>query len=497
MPGRGRPSGALKFARAPLQAVSLCLLLAAFAIIAAYDPLRGHLLLATTPVIWAAFVLAVTALARNRHSLPRRSGWFEATAAIAAMALGDSVTLLVGRSSQSTFVSNAFFLLAYACGAVAMLRIMRQWARMHQVSVLIDSLTMLSGVGTVIASILWSHARQLDFRSDPTLLLFPILDLLLVAVVARYWFSPGGRLRAVQILCGAIFALVLAHLAMLFATVNPEFGRRWTQLWLVAFVGIAAAVAHPSAPSVSQSSPDDDAPISLLQALSLTISVGLPSAVLFGFGFTGMPVPWLPVSLGGLISAGLVGTRLALLIRSIQAKTERISQLAHSDSLTGAANRRHWDLQLEAALQEGIEHWVLILDLDHFKDYNDSHGHLAGDELLKNAVLNWRTELPDNCLLARYGGEEFTVLLDARPEAEVRQIADELRAALPAQQTCSIGIARAVVGSVQDAVLRAADLALYEAKRRGRDQAVFYRDLIDPSGARPVEGPSDPQVRTS
>ena len=455
---------------------SLLLAAVSVAVVVWYDALTPHVAYVTTAVVWLAFALAVWALYSNRPG--RRSGWYEASVSIAALATGDTLTLLVvGEQTTDFLPANIFFLLAYACGGVAMWRILKQWSPWHQLSTLIDALTMLVGVSTVIASVIWLYTQGRPLPSDLTLVLFPVLDLLLVGVVGRYWFSPGGRVRAVQILCGAILVLVVAHLAMLLRAVDPSLHPRWTQLWLLSFVGIAAAVVHPSSRESDTDAPEDQPSFSRLQVLSLMLSVALPSAVLFGFGLTARPLPWVQVSIGGLASAVLVGLRLTMLVKSVEAKTLSIDLLARSDSLTGAANRRHWDQLVGEVFDQARPCWVLIVDLDHFKDFNDSHGHLAGDEALREAVRNWQAVLPPGTLLARYGGEEFTVLLDGLPRGYVHDLAEALRLAMPKGQTCSIGIAYSDASSSQDAVLRNADLALYAAKRAGRDRTVFFADL--------------------
>ncbi len=473
---RRRPANRVQLA---MNGLSALLAAAAVGVVIGYDALLPNVSYVTTAIVWLAFALAVAALYANRPD--RRSGWYEAAVSIAALATGDTLTLLVvGEQTTEFLPANICFMLAYGCGGVAMWRILKQWSPWHQWSALIDALTMLVGVSTVIASVVWLYTQGRPWPSGLTLVLFPMLDLLLIGVVGRYWFSPGGRVRAVQILCGAILVLVVAHLAMLLRAVDPTLHPRWTQLWLLSFVGIASAVVHPSSRESDSDAPQDQPSFTRLQVISLMLSVALPSAVLLGFGLAGRPLPWIQVGIGGMASAVLVGLRLTMLVKAVETKTLRIDLLARSDSLTGVANRRHWDQVVGQVLAEGRPSWVLILDLDHFKVFNDSHGHLAGDEVLRESVRAWRAVLPPDTLLARYGGEEFTILLNGLPRGQVHDIADALRAAMPRHQTCSIGIAHSGSRTSQDAVLRDADLALYAAKRAGRDRTVFFADL-DPA----------------
>jgi diguanylate cyclase (GGDEF)-like protein/PAS domain S-box-containing protein len=151
-----------------------------------------------------------------------------------------------------------------------------------------------------------------------------------------------------------------------------------------------------------------------------------------------------------------------------------VEALARSDSLTGLPNRRALDEQLprEMARARRAESdlCLAIIDLDHFKAYNDTHGHLAGDEMLRRCAIAWDSELRGEDTIVRFGGEEFLVVLpDTSPE-QATEIVERLRAATPADQTCSAGLACwDYVESAEDLVDRA-DSALYRAKAAGRDQ---------------------------
>jgi diguanylate cyclase (GGDEF)-like protein len=152
----------------------------------------------------------------------------------------------------------------------------------------------------------------------------------------------------------------------------------------------------------------------------------------------------------------------------------RLRHEASFDGLTGAANRRVWDEELPRAIgrarRDGTSLAMIMLDLDHFKEYNDAYGHPAGDALLREVVSRWGLCLHDDELLCRYGGEEFVVLLPGYGLHKARILVEQLRAVVPDQQTCSAGVA------VWDGQERAEDLvarldaALYAAKVAGRDR---------------------------
>ena len=113
-----------------------------------------------------------------------------------------------------------------------------------------------------------------------------------------------------------------------------------------------------------------------------------------------------------------------------------------------------------------------MIDLDHFKRYNDAHGHQAGDAVLKDAVRGWTAALGEGAMLARYGGGEFGVLLPGRTPDQARAEVDALRTETPERQTFSAGVALWDGREEPVAAVARADVALYEAKQAGRDRVV-------------------------
>ncbi len=154
----------------------------------------------------------------------------------------------------------------------------------------------------------------------------------------------------------------------------------------------------------------------------------------------------------------------------------RVEAMSRTDALTGLPNRRAWDEELpreiERAGREGTRFAVAMLDLDRFKDYNDQHGHPAGDELLRQAAHEWRLRVRVVDTLARYGGEEFAMLLIGCPPADGAAVIQRVRAATPMGQTLSAGIAEWDGEESAEALVQRADAALYEAKRAGRNRCV-------------------------
>jgi diguanylate cyclase (GGDEF)-like protein len=113
-----------------------------------------------------------------------------------------------------------------------------------------------------------------------------------------------------------------------------------------------------------------------------------------------------------------------------------------------------------------------MLDLDHFKSFNDERGHQAGDRLLKHATAAWASQLRSSDMLARYGGEEFAVLLPGCALSDAESLLKRLRVVMPESQTVSAGIACWDGSESAEELVGRADVALYEAKRAGRDRLI-------------------------
>jgi diguanylate cyclase (GGDEF)-like protein len=156
-----------------------------------------------------------------------------------------------------------------------------------------------------------------------------------------------------------------------------------------------------------------------------------------------------------------------------RARAEQItalSDMASTDSLTGLPNRRAWESALADALASEEHVVVAMLDLDHFKDFNDTRGHPAGDRLLKEAAAAWRGELRAGDFLARLGGEEFALLLPNCSLEDALSVVERLRGRMPYEQTCSAGVAVRIPAESAENVMVRADAALYSAKAAGRDR---------------------------
>ena len=264
------------------------------------------------------------------------------------------------------------------------------------------------------------------------------------------WMAPG-----IGVLSLAIVFLVFAFSALRLTL------KQLLPQWILISIGIALVVG------------------------STTLPLSVPTATPWQ---TALSVAWLSLAVGRCAFVGLYGASVRHLLgtrnRQLADARDALHMLASRDELTGALNRRAIMDLLRTALDESAEHMpaVALLDLDHFKQVNDVHGHLVGDEVLRRFVRAAGHTLRGHDRVGRYGGEEFLLIAAAPTEQAGRQIAERVRAAVAdedwsavaagLQVTVSIGLAHARRGETPEALLQRVDDALYAAKSQGRDRVV-------------------------
>jgi diguanylate cyclase (GGDEF)-like protein len=184
---------------------------------------------------------------------------------------------------------------------------------------------------------------------------------------------------------------------------------------------------------------------------------------------------------------------------------EQVKEQAITDGLTGLYNHRYFQLRFSEAFAHskryGNDLSLIMLDIDHFKRYNDTYGHMAGDLALKEIANLTRASVRENDLVARYGGEEFVIILPMTPLAGAKIVAERIRESvqtckflgdISAPQVCmtvSLGLsAYAERHENRDQLLREADDALYEAKEGGRDRVVIFTPEAPPEGVETAPG---------
>jgi diguanylate cyclase (GGDEF)-like protein len=172
----------------------------------------------------------------------------------------------------------------------------------------------------------------------------------------------------------------------------------------------------------------------------------------------------------------------------VKAHADVMSIAANIDHLTGTSNRRAIAHALQHALGEsqiaGVELAIILLDIDNFKQINDTYGHDVGDQVLIDIAGLLRQQLRATDTLGRWGGEEFIVVVTETNLAATVQLAERLRAAiadhsqpLVGRVTLSFGVAKALAGDTPDTLIKRADEALYRAKQQGRNRVEVAEPL--------------------
>jgi diguanylate cyclase (GGDEF)-like protein len=179
---------------------------------------------------------------------------------------------------------------------------------------------------------------------------------------------------------------------------------------------------------------------------------------------------------------------MVLLSMTLSSRMNELKHMSHTDSLTLLGNRRLFDdtlpNELTAAIDAGRPLSLLVLDIDHFKAYNDRHGHVRGDEAIKMVADTLRRYTPKPFTACRFGGEEFTVILPGKDEADAVKLAERLRVSVQDSLqgdlaiTISVGYASLSQARFETAekMFEAADFALYSAKQAGRNRVMGFRE---------------------
>ncbi|MGV7215832.1 GGDEF domain-containing protein [Bradyrhizobium sp. UFLA05-112] len=180
-------------------------------------------------------------------------------------------------------------------------------------------------------------------------------------------------------------------------------------------------------------------------------------------------------------------------ISNLQQSLEAIRAESLTDPLTGLGNRKYFDRMIGMAVQNALASGeplsLLLFDIDHFKSFNDSYGHLTGDQVLRLVGLSLKQTIKGQDITARYGGEEFAVVLPSTALRQALTVADHIRRAVMAKElkkkstgeilgrvTISVGVSMLKPTDDTDSLIERADACLYAAKRNGRNRVICEAD---------------------
>jgi two-component system cell cycle response regulator len=438
-------------------------------------------------VVWSSAVALLIGV--RRHRPLKSSPWLVLAAGQAFTAAGEVVFDVVHQfmgSDATVTAADPLYLAAYPLLAAGLLLLVRHRTPGWDTPSIIDATIIGISAGLLSWIFLISQsafATDLSALDRSVTAAYPVMDLLLLAVAARLMLGAGVRTPAFRLLSGGLILLLLTDG---FYTVQNlvgsyQDGNYLDVGWLLAYGLIGAAGLHPSMPRITERSPaaGPDATTARLVVLAVAALLA-PTALLVQYlRHAPMFVPLVTGSCMALFL--LVIARMAALVR-----VQR--HMAITDALTGLRTRRYLEQSLHnEAVRTHREHssvGLLLIDVDHFKRVNDTHGHHGGDRVLCEIARRLGALVRPGDLVARYGGEEFAVLLPRTNSADIAVIGERIRRGMAStpiavdQQTlvtATISVGAALlpdhVETVADLTL-AADRALYAAKEAGRNRLV-------------------------
>ena len=418
----------------------------------------------------------------------------------AADAVGSWWSDVLGSTSFPT-PADGIYLAGYPVMAVGLVLFIRGRRPRRDTAGFLDSAIVAVALG-LLAWVLLARPTIDGFRDSVGAAAvgaaYPAADIVLAGLVIRLVTTPGGRTRSFRLLVLAIGLLDVGdtvttalRLTTWDASTMIDF------LWLASYAATGAAALHPSMVSMTEAARPEPERFSRTRLVTLAAAAGVAPTVLAVQATLEKHLDLWAVVIGSVLLSGLVIARMKLSLDQIQtANAERedarlaLAHQAAHDSLTGLPNRAQAVTLIRGALsraqRSGAVVGVLFVDLDGFKQVNDTLGHGAGDELLVAVGRRMQDCVRDGDVVARFGGDEFVVLLEPVDEqASAVAVAERLVAALAQPVVlssgrevgigASVGVAVGQDGPVEvERLLSEADVAVYRAKQAGRGRVEVF-----------------------
>jgi diguanylate cyclase len=434
-----------------------------------------------------------------KHRPAAKAAWLWFAAGQLLNVLGTLAEAVIGRVLHlETWpsVADVLWLGLYPGLVIGLYLLIRRRTRGHDWGSLVDATTITTGLGLLSWVFLIrpvADDSSLSLVARIVSIAYPVGDILVLAMVTRLLVGAGSRPLAFRLLAAALLVYLAGDAT--WAVINYvglEPGPAAVKLleinFLAAYVLVGAAGLHRSVREVGDQGAQRILRLSPALLVLLTVASLIAPAILAYQVSRRQVTDGIAIVVGSVALFLLVVTRMAQLLRQIERQSRQLSQLSRVDELTGLPNRRAWSAELPAAIERArrdrVELSIALLDLDHFKRFNDEFGHQAGDRLLKGASAAWSAQLRAVDQLARYGGEEFIVLLPGATAELATCVLERLRGATPAGQTFSAGVATWDGTETSEDFIARADQALYQAKDAGRD-----RILVAPQGPQATTQP--------
>ncbi|GIH04226.1 hypothetical protein Rhe02_22930 [Rhizocola hellebori] len=372
---------------------------------------RGVIFMAAA---WAAFLWAIAAV--RRVPLPQGLPF---VLLAAALLLGNAAWLIRVLGVQPEPVSPPLALTAAAGNALllaaAMIVVFRRGS--HDLGGLLEVVIFSVGVGGLLCLTVILPAQR-DNPTSPASRMFVAVNIVLlfgvVGALMRLWTTAGAYQRALGILLVAVGFALAGNCVLAISGPQALFGAYWCFIGAYTAIGLFCAGSSVGEIITPGLEPDDH--------------LSLPRLVLLGLALAAMPVAaavpavsrhpasTVLVAICGCLIAALVMLRIGLLAQQRRRAMVQLRHLADHDPLTGALNRRAFAQRLSATVSSG-PCVLAFCDIDRFKDFNDRHGHAAGDEVLVRITERIMSRLSGGDFVGRIGGDEFVVCAVLPPEA--------------------------------------------------------------------------------